>query len=344
MAYKEKIMTIPKTSIFNWIGGKKWLTKDIQSYTDLLSKKEIDVYIEPFCGGLGSFRAIFPLLESKKVKTIILNDVNELIINTFNTIKNDKESLSEEYEKLAKRYIDVFPTNKFTTSKYNTKTKAYTVGDYSYQELHKTNDKKVLKSLFLVEANDFYKDIKKSFNIRKLAGNIDTTTIAQFLFLMTNCFNGVYRENGKGEFNTPFNWNNKPELGLNKLAILDEYNVFFNSINIIFKNKDVFELLEEYKTNSNVFIYLDPPYFNKEGNENKYNKNHFGYNEQLELIDTAILFDYVLYSNHYEDFIIDRFKSNCKIIYKEVKRKNIMSSKSSTRSEEKSEIILIKTN
>jgi len=336
--------SIPTTSIFNWIGGKKWLTNDIQDKTDLLKDKDIEVYIEPFVGGLGSFRAIYPLLAQKKVKKIILNDVNSLIIKTFNEIKNNHEELIVEYKKIVKSYISTFNKDKKKTKKYDTKSKSFISGEYSYTELNKTKDKIVLKELFLQDSNKFYKDIKSKFNKEKLIGNITTETIAQFLFLMTNCFNGVYRENGKGEFNTPYNWNNKPELGLNKISILKEYNQFFNLVNIEFRNEDVFDLLNEYKEISNVFIYLDPPYFNKDGNENKYNKNHFGYDQQIQLINITDYFYYTLYSNHYEDFLIKKFKDNKDFSYefKEVKRKNIMSSKKETRSEDKSEMILLK--
>jgi len=336
------MIEIPKNSIFKWIGGKKWLSKDLKEIIEEnIEDKKIDIYIEPFVGGLGSFKAILPILIKKKVKKIILNDINKSIINTFKVIKNEKEELIKELEKTYIEFESTFPKNKIKTIK---RTKQGDIeGKYYYYELNKTKDKEELKDKFLKQPKDFFNKIKKEFNEDKLKDKYSVKTVAKFLFLMDNCFNGVYRENKKGEYNVPFNWDNKKVNWGNKIEIIKKHNKLFNEINIEFENKDVFKLLEEYKNSKNSFIYLDPPYYNENGGENKYNRDIFSKTEQTRLIAMSKEYDNVLYSNHYEDFLIKEFEEQQKeIVVKEVFRKNIMSSNKDTRDQDKKELLLFR--
>jgi site-specific DNA-adenine methylase len=339
------MLNIPKNNIFKWIGGKKWLEKNIKLQLDKIEDTEqIKVYIEPFAGGLGSFKSILPFLISKNIEKIILNDINTITITTFKHIQDNIEELIKEYSEIHNKFQKSFPSKKIKCmahTKVNGKL-VLTEGEYYYYELQKTKDKEALKELFLVSPRDYFNSVKKDFNKDKLAKNLSVKNSARFLFLMQYCFNGVYRENLKGEFNVPFNWGNTViNLDL-KIKDFKDYNILFNSVDITFENRDVFELLREYYSVDNCFIYLDPPYYNEEGQENKYNKDHFGLAEQNKLLEATNYFDIVLYSNHSSFFIETFFNENGqKVDIQKVYRKNIMSSKNSSRNEDKEEVLIL---
>jgi DNA adenine methylase len=318
-------MNIPTNAPFKWIGGKKWLSKELLEISNkTLKNPSIETYIEPFIGGLGSFLAILPNISLYNINNIILNDVNETIVNTYKFIKTDIEDLITSYVILEMEY------------EKNIDEKIYS--------LNKTKDKIIVKQL-LKNAEENFKINKKEFNNLKLKTNktkIETINeSALFLFLMEHCFNGVYRENLKGEFNTPFNWDNKKYLTENKIKTLREYSVLFNSLDITFENMDVFELLKKYNKYEKSSLYLDPPYLNDDEEnskkqENKYNKDDFNINKQKQLLNEIIKYQSFVYSNHKLKLFEDFFGSNN---YKIINRKNIMSAKKENRSNDALEIL-----
>lgn len=308
------MINIPNNLPFRWIGGKKWLNDKLNIvFNDVLLKVNNNnnyIYIEPFCGGLGSFLSVLNLLNKKNINNFILNDINNQIIITYNVIKYKNINLIENFNLLETIFI-----NKSKNS----------------------NNKNEL-----LEANEYYLYIRNKYNdIKDSKNEKDEISIASyFLFLMFHCFNGVYRENQKGKFNTPFNWKSTNETNLkNKLKTFVEYNVLFNKINIVFENMDVFNLLNKYNEYNTTILYLDPPYMNEDNkSENKYNKEIFNKEKQLKLLNVINKYDLFIYSNHFvED--INSFVINNTINYILINRKNIMSCKKDTRKNDKIEIL-----
>lgn len=79
---------------------------------------------------------------------------------------------------------------------------------------------------------------------------------ARLIFLNKTCFNGLYRVNQAGEFNTPFGAYKNPNI-VNE-DTLRAVNAYFNDAAITFTSKD---FLEAGKTlMEGAFVYLDPPY------------------------------------------------------------------------------------
>lgn len=77
--------------VIKWSGSKRSQSNEIIKYFP----KEINTYLEPFCGGASVLRA---LIESDvKVGTYICSDVNQDLINLWNAIKNSPESVYEVY-------------------------------------------------------------------------------------------------------------------------------------------------------------------------------------------------------------------------------------------------------
>ena len=105
--------------------------------------------------------------------------------------------------------------------------------------------------------------------------------VAQFIFLNKAGFNGLYRENKKGEFNTPWG-GEKKSLSIN----YDSMNDFCD----ICQQKDITITNLDYKDclkyiNKNSFVYLDPPYRPLGGtsNFNTYNAGGFTDEDQKKL-------------------------------------------------------------
>jgi DNA adenine methylase len=81
----------------------------------------------------------------------------------------------------------------------------------------------------------------------------DAEAAARLIFLMKACFNGVYRENNRRQFNTP--WGGKV-YRLPDMASLIAVQNRLASVDI--SNCDFEEVVE--KTERDDFVYLDPPY------------------------------------------------------------------------------------
>jgi len=308
-----------KTKLFNWIGGKKWLSKDLNILFKKYKNKNITTYIEPFAGGLGSFIFTLPTLKEIGVKKVYLNDINTSLISTYKIIKTDPDIIYNAYISIEKQYQKTIPKSAYL--------------------LHKTNDKKELR-LLLQGANDFF--IKKRLEFNKIKHKESLKASALFLFLMQHCFNSVYRENNSGHFNSPYNWETGiPNFNLKK-DNFKEYSDLFNSFDIEFYNESCFVFLERFKHIIHFsLLYCDPPYYNADKAENKYNENHFGKKEQILLLDYIKYFTYSAFSNH-KDTMFTHFCKENKFKNLTFHRSNIMSSKSTSRKDKVAETLAFK--
>lgn len=298
--------------IFNYIGGKSWLRTELRKATEeSLKNNDIDTYCEPFSGALGAFLGVYDVLIKYGVKNVIINDINSHLISIYSNLQNNKQTLLEEIEKIEKDFLKTIPEETFL--------------------LHKTKDKIKIKEL-LKEANNFYKKQRDTFNKSILNKSPDA---ASLIFLQSHCFNGVYRENSKGYYNTPFNWEaNKYKIEIMEKK-LEELEEVFSYFNIQFLNKNY----DEIEYNEKTLYYVDPPYLNEDSKiENKYNKNVFNIEDQKKLI-SLIKNKNFIYSNHYNSILINELQFNKNIDIKQVARKNIISSNNESRKNDKIEIL-----
>lgn len=100
---------------------------------------------------------------------------------------------------------------------------------------------------------------------------------ARFLFLNKTCFNGLYRVNLKGHFNT--SWGKK-----NELPNINTKNLY--AVSDYLKQEDIGILnlgFQETYPAPGEFWYLDPPYL-EEGVYNRYTKDEFGLKQHEELV------------------------------------------------------------
>lgn len=123
-----------------------------------------------------------------------------------------------------------------------------------------------------------YQQIRDEFN------NFDLTErarAAEFVILNKACFNGLYRENKKGEFNTPWG-GEKKSLSINYDGMKKFWSIC-QYVDVTITNLDYRECLKYINKNS--FVYLDPPYRPLGGtsNFNTYNAGGFTDEDQVKL-------------------------------------------------------------
>lgn len=104
---------------------------------------------------------------------------------------------------------------------------------------------------------EFYYDVRKDFNTYR--GDKTTTQAARFIYLNKHCFNGLYRENSKCEFNVPFN--GKLTGGSFDVEHLRE--VSKQTHDVMFMNGDFEDCV--YYADKFDLIYFDPPYDYEDG-------------------------------------------------------------------------------
>jgi DNA adenine methylase len=147
-------------------------------------------------------------------------------------------------------------------------------------------------------------------SIYKTWSNIEKA--ARIIYLNKTCFNGLYRVNSKGEFNTPFGKYSNPK-------IVDAPNLKACSKalkGVELKKSSFVDVLD--KAEKGDFVYFDPPYVPVSDTAyfTSYNENGFGPNEQKLLRDVCVELDkkgvYFLASNSSADFV-KKLYSNFKI-------------------------------
>ncbi len=133
---------------------------------------------------------------------------------------------------------------------------------------------------------------------------------SRVIFLNKTCFNGLYRVNNAGEFNSPFGRYKNPNI-VNE-PTLKAVNKFLKSNNIEIKSGDYSEILKQ--TDKKCFVYLDPPYhpISESSNFTGYVQGGWNMYDQIdlktacdELHKKGVKF---LLSNSSADFIKDLYK------------------------------------
>ncbi|MBI5906860.1 Dam family site-specific DNA-(adenine-N6)-methyltransferase [Candidatus Saccharibacteria bacterium] len=124
----------------------------------------------------------------------------------------------------------------------------------SLQEL--IDELEIIQSQYLPlnheERKNYYYEARIKYN--KIKTDDSVTKSALLIFLNKTCFNGMYRENPKGEYNIPFGRNNTvaifdPAILENASRVLQQTKIMYGS----YKNS-------LRSAGNGDFVYLDPPY------------------------------------------------------------------------------------
>jgi len=155
------------------------------------------------------------------------------------------------------------------------------------------------------------------YEIRAMDRDLDTfnklTDIqraSRIIFLNKTCFNGLYRVNNAGEFNSPFGRYTNPNI-VNE-PTLKAVNNFLNSNEIELLNSDYSAVLD--RIDKNTFVYLDPPYhpISERSNFTGYVQGGWNMYDQVKLRKACDILNErkikFLLSNSSSEFIKDQYK------------------------------------
>lgn len=195
------------------------------------------------------FTYIEPFVGSGAVLFWMLNNFPKLEKAVINDINHD---LINTYKVIAKKPKEIISI--------------LTIFESEYHQLVNEFDLK----------KEYYYHKRILYNTRKSDKSIQA---ALFIFLNRTCFNGLYRVNGKNEFNVPMGSYLKP-------MICDKENIL--AVSKALKKVEIvcgdFENTIS-KAKSNTFFYLDPPYkpLSNTSSFNSYAKDEFDDAEQVRL-------------------------------------------------------------
>jgi DNA adenine methylase len=154
---------------------------------------------------------------------------------------------------------------------------------------------------------EYYYFIREHYNDKLMKAEYDVELAALFVFLNKHCFNGLYRVNGKGLFNVPYNNSRRTSVDENAIMETSEY---LKGVTIIDGD---FEEACKNATKGD-FIFIDSPYapLNPTSFES-YTKEGFDIESHKRL---AKLFDdltsrgcYCMLTNHNTELINDLYGS-----------------------------------
>lgn len=180
-------------------------------------------------------------------------------------------------------------------------------------ETIKNNVEELIDHLYIHDehnAKEYYYDIRSMDRDGRYDEMSDAEKAARLMYMLRVNFNGLYRVNSKGQFNTPYGKYKNPK-------IVDEdllYSIshYLNNNNVSILNKSFEEALKTAKEGD--FIYLDPPYvpLSASSSFTAYTSEGFGYEEQVLLRDTFVELDkrgcYVMLSNSSAELVYDLYK------------------------------------
>lgn len=192
----------------------------------------------------------------------LINDINKALINAYRQICNTPEIFLKAVNKL---------------------------------------DAEMLGKRTKVLGKEYYYSLRDHYNDKLMKAEYDVELAALFVFINKHCFNGLYRVNGKGLFNVPYN--NSQRASVDEMAIMAT-SKYLQGVTII--DGDFEEACRGAKNGD--FVFIDSPYAPlKPTSFESYTKEGFDIESHKRL---ANLFDeltargcYCMLTNHNTDLI-----------------------------------------
>ena len=156
----EKRQFVALKPFVKWVGGKSQLIGELEKMLPINGEKVLTKYCEPMVGGGALF---FNILSKYDFENLYIGDINAELINSYQVIKNDVDSLIEVLQEMQLTFLPMDANGR----KY------------------------------------YYYSVRDKFNSVTLNDTTRVSKAAYFIFLNKTCFNGLYRVNRKGQFNVP---------------------------------------------------------------------------------------------------------------------------------------------
>jgi len=164
-----------------------------------------------------------------------------------------------------------------------------------------------LDSNIPVDGKSYYYDIRQKYNDKLMQEDFDVELAAMFIFINKHCFNGLYRVNGKGLFNVPYNNSRQASYNADNIMEISKY------------LKDIIILDGDFEyackdAGEGDFIFFDSPYapLNPTTFES-YTKEGFDKDSHIRLSELfkklTIKGCHCMLTNHNTEFINDLYNN-----------------------------------
>ena len=193
----------------------------------------------------------------------------------------------------------------------------------------------VLKKHKVLDSEDYFYEIRSLDRSEDYEKMSDVEKAGRIIYLNKTCFNGLFRVNRAGFFNTPYGKYKDPSI-VNEVTIRAISN-YFNSANVKFLTGDYKEALKRLRRGA--FVYFDPPYMpiSYSYNFTGYTEIGFDYEKQVELRDECLKLHNkgikFLQSNSYTPEILELYSDSSVFNIKIVQAKRNINSQSDKRGE-----------
>jgi DNA adenine methylase len=230
--------------VLKWAGGKRQLLDELYARFPA----EFDTYHEPMLGGGALFFDLEP-------EAAVVNDTNPRLAGFYRQVRDRPADLLTVLEGFADPGSDPDPDRPFT----DTDRRDRAVTNYYYQQ----------RALFNRRPND------EAFD--------ELEEAALLLYLNRTCYNGLYRENQRGEFNVPVGRYANPDW-VRSEAVRATSEVLAGTPVL---ERDVAYVRE--RANPGDLVYFDPPYepMSPTANFTEYSAAGFGREDQQRLLELA---------------------------------------------------------
>ncbi len=235
--------TEPARPFLKWAGGKGQLLDAISArLPEELTDGTLSRYVEPFVGGGAVY---FFLAQRFQFQEILLQDANEELVLTWQTVRDTVEPLIKALRMLSYKYGAESPQGQ--------------------------------ERLFYALRDAFNND-RPAYDFQHPADQ-GVERAAQTIFLNRTCFNGLFRVNAKALFNVPFGKYKSP-----RICDADNLRQVSRLLQGVRIEQGDFGCATGF-IDEKCFVYLDPPYrpISRTASFNSYAAGAFGDEEQRRL-------------------------------------------------------------
>lgn len=163
------------------------------------------------------------------------------------------------------------------------------INDYNSELINvylviKNNPEELIIELGKHESNnteDYFYEMRATDRSIEYATMTNLQKAARIIYLNKTCYNGLYRVNSSGQFNSPYGKYKNPNI-VNATTIRG-MSKYLNSTNVDIRQGDYKDVLKGLRKGA--FVYLDPPYMpiSTSSSFTGYTENGFSYDQQVAL-------------------------------------------------------------